>query len=94
MATAAGPRFRRSARAVGAGFAEEAVVLQLDRALYHGLDRVGARVWELLDVERSVEELLAALAAELDMPEPARARDELLAFLGEMEREGLVERAD
>ena len=86
-------RWRRSPRAVGRTFADDAVLLQLDRQRYHGLDRVGARIWDLLAEPVGVDELVAELAARYDADD-ATLRADLERFLGEMEREGLVERVD
>ena len=84
-------RWRRSPRAVGRAFADDAVLLQLDRQRYHGLDRVGARLWERLERPATLEELVGELGGSYDADAATLAAD-LAQFLGELEREGLVER--
>lgn len=53
------------------------------------LNEVGARVWELVQAGRGEDEVVATLAAEFEV-EPARARADLLAFLGLLREAGLV----
>lgn len=68
----------------------EAVILSFQNEEYFSLDRVGARIWELLETPHTAAELLAAILETYDV-EPARAERDLLAVLGELAGEGLVE---
>lgn len=65
-------------------------VLGIRSGAYYGLEGVGARVWELIQQPRRVEEVLATLLAEYDVAPETCERD-LLALLGELVDEGLVE---
>src|SRR5688572_26278577 len=60
----------RSLRASdGAIFREldgEAVILNLDSATYFGLDRIGTRVWQLIEQHGRIDRVIDALAAEYD----------------------------
>jgi hypothetical protein len=47
----------------------EALVVDVKGGLLYPLNAVGARIWELCDGLRSVEEIVAAVAAEFDAPE-------------------------
>jgi len=69
---------------------EEAVLLNLKTELYLGLDRVGTRMWSLLAEEPSVGAAYEALLQEYEI-EPARLRDDLDEFLGQLLEQGLIQ---
>jgi hypothetical protein len=46
--------------------AGEAVILDLREGIYYGLNRVGARVWQLLQQPTTVEKLVGRISAEYD----------------------------
>jgi hypothetical protein len=54
------------------------------------LNRTGARVWQLLETERTLDELSAAVAQQFEV-EPAAARADVQTFLDEIARIGLLE---
>ena len=66
-----------------------AVVLHLDTAQYHGLNEVGAAIWELAD-GRSFEEIVRGLRDELEDP-PPRLEDEVREFLDALHERELIE---
>ena len=72
---------------------DEAAVLHLDRAVYFGLNPVGARIWELLQKPIRLEQVAATVSAEYDVDGEAARRD-LLDLVGRLLIEGLVERCD
>lgn len=61
------------ARKVG----EEIVILHLESGTYFGLDPVGARVWELMAVEKTLAEVCEVMLEEYDVPREAIERDTL-----------------
>jgi hypothetical protein len=65
---------------------EGAVLLHLETGAYHGLNRVGFVVWELLDGERTVAELVDGVRERIPDAPPEVERD-VIAFL-----EGAIER--
>jgi hypothetical protein len=71
----------------------EIVILNEEEGAYYGLEGVGARVWELLQEPRSVEEIVEALMREYDVEE-TRCRHDLADLLEEMSRRGMVTRGD
>ncbi len=80
----------RSADQISTDLGGEAVILGLQSEEYFSLDRVGLRIWELLETPRTAAELLEAiLDAYEDEAEPAEC--DLLAVLRELEKEGLIE---
>lgn len=63
----------------------EAVLLRLDTGMYHGLNRTGAAVWDLVDGERNAGEIARALEPLLEEPSELLERvvDSFLTSLGE-----------
>lgn len=68
----------------------EAVILNVDTGLYHGLNEVGSRIWQLVRQPRRVSELKQQLLAEFEVDEQELGHD-LLAVLADMHRAGLIE---
>jgi hypothetical protein len=66
-----------------------AVVLHLDTAQYHGLNEVGAAIWELAD-GRSFDEIVRGLREKIDDP-PPHLDDEVAEFLQALHDRELVE---
>lgn len=58
----------------------EALVVDVKGGLLYPLNTVGARIWELCDGARSVDEIVAALAAEFEAPE-ATVRADAVEFI-------------
>lgn len=69
--------------------ASEAVLLHLDTKRYYTLNETGARVWELLQHGRSVQEIARALQDDYDIQD-AQVMPLLLAFTDELHQEGLL----
>lgn len=81
----------RSPDQVSATVDGEEVVLHLESGVYFGLDGVAARVWDLLASPRTLPELVERVAEEYAVERETCERD-LRRFVGDLEREGLVER--
>lgn len=75
-------------RNVGAG---GGVLLHLETGAYHGVNTIGAAVWELIDGERSRGEIVTGLRSMLE-DAPPQVEAEVQAFLdGLRERDLIVE---
>ena len=82
---------RASDRQLSCDLEGEAVMLQLDRGAYYGLDEVGAHAWRLIQGKPlTVTALRGALLDEYDVDAATLERD-LLDLLGRMEEAGLIE---
>jgi hypothetical protein len=66
------------------------VMMSLRQGKYYGLDGVGSRIWQLIASPRKVSELCEALGTEFDV-EPAVCERDVIEFLEELAREGLIE---
>ncbi len=71
----------------------EAVVLDPNSGRYYGLNELGARIFDLVRKPRSVERIMDALLQEYDVKE-SKLKEDLLAFLHEMEQRQLIEITD
>lgn len=68
---------------------DEVVLLDLASERYFGLDPVGSRIWQLLDQDLPLEQVLQCLCAEYDAPRD-RLRDDLLLLVEQLTESGLV----
>ena len=73
--------------------AGEAVILNMGTGLYHGLNDVGSRVWELVQSPARVAELRDALLAQYDVDAQTCLTD-LLSVLEAMRTADLIEVCD
>jgi hypothetical protein len=65
-------------------------ILDLDAGMYYGLDKVGTRIWELVQEPRVVEEIQAIVLEEYEV-DSSRGKHDVLALLQEPVEKGLVE---
>ena len=68
----------------------EAAILNLTTGVYYGLDKLGARIWRSIQQPVSVSAVCDLVVNEYEV-DAATAESDLLAFLTEMMKEGLVE---
>jgi len=68
----------------------EAVLLNLQSGIYFGLDAVGTRIWQLVELQQgSIRGVWQAMVDEFDA-EPERLEQDLLAFVRELNSSGLL----
>lgn len=61
--------------------ADEIVIVDMQSGIYHGLNPVGAMIWEQLDGEQSLRSITAQLAAQFPDVEPHTIEADALALL-------------
>jgi hypothetical protein len=71
--------------------AGEAVILSLDTKVLRGLNDVGSRVWDLIDGQRTVSDIVDVIVDEFDVPR-AEAAEDIDAFVRRLLDKGLVAR--
>ncbi len=71
----------------------QAVILNLTSGLYHGLNAIGSRIWQLVQEPRTVSAIRDVLLEEYEVDAETCMRD-LLAVLVEMRSAALVEVSD
>jgi len=67
----------------------EVVMLSIENSEYYGMDKVGSRIWELLEKPIRFTELIATLMEEYEVSEE-QCREDTLAFLGKLTEKKLV----
>lgn len=67
----------------------EKVMLDIANGKYYNLGAVGGRIWELLQVPLTFDELIAQLLSEYDV-EQEECESHVAAFLQQLSAEGLV----
>jgi hypothetical protein len=68
---------------------DEAIILGLDDSMYYGLTGAGARIWELLQTPRTIDDILTTITAEFDV-DRQRANADLDALLADLQARGLI----
>lgn len=74
---------------MGAAVGEELLMMSIEKGSYFSLNSVGARIWELLENPTSIEELVATLTGEYDVPADV-CRTEVERFLSDLRERGML----
>lgn len=88
-------RYARSRSMVFRKIADETVLVPIassigDMNAIYTLNRVGCRIWELLDGEQSLEAIADIIVGEFEVSRP-EAEADLVAFIQELEEVGAVQ---
>jgi hypothetical protein len=83
-------KVRKTAEWLSARAGDEILMMSAANGTYLGLDRMGARIWELLDAIDDSEELCKTLLAEFTVSKQV-CDEEVAAFLAELERHKALE---
>lgn len=79
-----------SSNQVSSQLGDEAVVLDVTNGVYYGLNPVSARIMELIEEPRRVEDIHTVLLDEYDVP-AEKCYDDVVALLSKMREHGLVD---
>lgn len=82
-------RFSISRHVRGVTVDGQAVLMDLKKGVYLGLDEVGTRIWELIPESPAGEVLVERLRAEYDVSEQS-LHDDVRSFLEELQARGLI----
>ncbi len=85
--------FRRSPDFADCAVDRAAVILNADQHLYFGVNRVGARIWALLETPRTTSDLVRILLGDFAVDESV-CRRETESFLRQLLDSKLVVRQD
>lgn len=86
-------KYSRNNKTISGRLHDEMVMMDIDQGKYFSLNPVATRIWEMLEKELSIDEICSQLADEYDV-ETVQCRTETEELLGQMERMGLVRRAE
>jgi hypothetical protein len=75
---------------VSCDLAGEAAILNLKNGVYYGLDRVGARIWNLLQQPTTLSQLRDTLQADYDVDGPTLESD-IRDLLSKLAEQGLID---
>ena len=75
---------------ISADLSGEAAILNLKSGVYFGLNTVGARIWNLVQEPKTVNDIRDTLIEEFDV-EPDQCEADLFALLKELFSHGLIE---
>lgn len=67
----------------------ELVMMDVDKGTYYGLDPVGSRIWQELSEPTRLADVCARLRSNYDVDQD-RCESEVLAFVADLQRNGLV----
>lgn len=82
-------RYRRNSKTISGRLHDELVMMDPEQGKYFSLNPVATRIWDLLELSLSVEELCRMLTDEYDVGH-ARCLSEVEEYLAVMVRLGLV----
>ena len=85
-----GSRVVATPHQVSQNLAGEAVILNLETGVYYGMDLVGARLWHLVQEQRTFAELRDRLLEEYDVEAECLDAD-LRVLLAELAEAGLID---
>jgi len=68
----------------------EMVILHVEKGVYYGLDKLGTRVWRLIQEPRTIDELVQTILKEYEV-EPEQAERDLVALVQDLATNGLAE---
>ena len=71
----------------------EAVLLNLDSGMYFGLDRIGTRIWQLVEQHGQIDPIVTTLVDEYDA-DATVLREDVARLLGALTEKGLVIEGD
>lgn len=85
----AGGRFCRGSRVLSTEIDGETVILALDAGVYHSLEGVAARIWELLESPSTVDEMASLIASQYGVP-VEQCQPDIQEFFDDLLRAELV----
>jgi len=79
----------RQSHWIAAKVEDQLVMMNIEKDSYIGLSDTGARIWDLIEEPKTIEEIAERLQAEYDVSASV-CREEVKAFLDELLRHGAV----
>lgn len=91
-------RFVKDNRSVTRSIAGETIIVPVrsgvsDLNSIYSLNEVGTAIWQLVDGQRTAEQIIAAISDDYEVP-PEQAAKDVFDFLGKLEAEGLIRQSE
>ena len=83
-------KYQRNPDLIGASIDDELVMMSVEKGQYYGLGGVAPRVWELLQMPHTFDQLVDRFLDEFEVERPLCEKD-MAGFLEQMEEFGLIE---
>ena len=80
----------RSSELVSSDIDGEVVMMSIENGKYYGLDKVGSRIWEVLENSLSVSELIDQLLVEFEVERETCEKD-VMYFLQKLDDDNMLE---
>ena len=80
----------RSSELVSSDIDGEVVMMSIENGKYYGLDKVGSRIWEVLENPLSVSELIDQLLVEFEVERETCEKD-VMYFLQKLDDDNMLE---
>jgi len=82
-------KYIQNRNTIAGRLSDELVMMDIDKGKYFSLNTVATRIWDLLDVPLSLDELCARLMEEYEV-DPNQCRAEVTEVVNEMVKLGVV----
>lgn len=81
---------KRSPEIVHSDMDGETVMMSIEQGEYYGIDAIGAQIWNMLEEEKSIEDICASLCEKYDVEASVCQRD-VIRFLENMHEQKIIE---
>lgn len=85
-----GKLLRRGSKTASRIVEGEAIIFTPEDSMIHSLNEVGTRVWELLEEEKTIEELVKVICQEYEVEEEEAEKD-ILEFINILQNRQMLE---
>lgn len=79
----------RNPKMIASDMDGETVMMSVESAEYYGLNKIGSRIWELLENKIKLEEMVSQLISEFDV-EKKQCEKDTIDFLEELLQKNLI----
>jgi hypothetical protein len=86
-------KFIRNNETIQGRLQDELVMMDIQKGKYFSLNPVATQIWDLLEKPLSLDELCNLLTVEYEV-EPDQCREDVREYLAEMEKLGLILKAE
>ena len=82
--------YKRNPELLAVDMDGETVMMDIESGNYFGINVVGSYIWEVLESEHTVEEIIVSLKTQFDISESDTVQEDIISFLGNMVEKKLV----